>query len=188
MAKTAPIVLSMEPVPSGCTCPVCGQALSYESPGRYVCDICESAYAQRKTIEDVRADVEDLAKGMTARLATEPCSCGAGDGVATGQFPDGGGVNIHFDVEHEPGCPRGVHIEWPPIDDDYRRWQDGNAPSRRDHFVAELQRLIRLADTRPFRGHIKAGRALKQIARQHLLTDRAKRGSGPRKRSDRGLG
>lgn len=130
-ARTEPILLEMV-TREGPNCPVCSQSLSWSSAGVYVCDICESAAAQGKTIEEVRAEVEDLARGFTARFgsaAGERCTCGQGDGGF--RVVDAKGATTGFidmEVEHQEGCPLTPSLMWGPIDEEWRAWQDENAP------------------------------------------------------------
>lgn len=116
-AKTEPILLDMIAMPPGPNCPVCSASLSWMGAGRYVCDICESAHAQGKTIEEVRAEVEDLAHSFGAFMSGNRPHFFIED-TKTGERVG----HVHMDPEGDP--PK---MPWGPINEELRAWQDANA-------------------------------------------------------------
>jgi hypothetical protein len=104
-------------------CAVCGQTL--DEFGQ--CDVCTVALRDGVTIEEIRSEIEDLARSMTARFASaegKPCTCGAGpscvaiqEGPRRGRRARPAGC-ISFDIHHAHGCPRApAPFEWPPVDE-----------------------------------------------------------------------
>lgn len=102
-------------------CPCCGQHLSFDGAGLWECDICSVAAREGKSVEDVRREVEDLARGFTSRFSTEPCTCGAGSGAVHVRHTASGDRGIvDFEVKHRASCPRGVRrFRWGPIVDEW---------------------------------------------------------------------
>lgn len=134
------IKLDIKPGPSGPNCPVCGQTLSWEGPGLWGCDICQQA-VNGTTIEQVRAEVKDLARTFTAHFASaegKRCTCGA-DSTMTARGP---GVIIDSEVpQHRASCPLAPKgWRWPPIDEELRAWQDEATASQRAHALKAGER------------------------------------------------
>lgn len=137
----------------GPSCEVCGHHLDPDGE----CDICSVALRDGTTIEEVRADIEDLARSMTARFASaegRPCTCGAGSGcVAVQEGPRRGrGARpvgyIHFDVRHEDGCPRAPGpFDWTPVNEDARQRVFGY-DGRTEHARRLLNVLTQVRDER----------------------------------------
>lgn len=120
---TDTIHLDMDPVPPGPSCPVCGQALSWEGKGRWGCDICQQA-VNGMTIEEVRAEVESLARGITAMFS--------GDHPVGRLVEDGRVTGI---IDYEPPDDAPPFFDWPPINEEYRAWQDEASDAQAAHAV-----------------------------------------------------
>lgn len=107
-------------------CITCG-APAYDEKQRGLCDTCWVALCDGTSIEAARAEVEELARDVTARLASEPCTCGAGCGAVfinekvKGSRPAKRMGVIHFDVHHADDCPRSPgRFDWDEVDEDAR--------------------------------------------------------------------
>lgn len=120
------IILDITLTPTdGPRCAVCGALAAPESflavDGYRLCDTCESAYRSGQSIEQERAEVEDLARGFTAMMSHDrPCTCGQGSGMVRVEYRNGDAGIIDMEVRHADDCPRGVAFEWEPIDEDAR--------------------------------------------------------------------
>lgn len=109
-----PILLEMV-TREGPSCPVCSQSLSWLRAGVYVCDICELADKDGKTIEEVRADIEQLAHDVGSRL---------GGAMTCVHVEYKNGDRGIIDMEPAGDPPK---LPWGPIDEEWRAWQDANA-------------------------------------------------------------
>jgi hypothetical protein len=106
-----------------------------------LCETCWFAWSQGISIEEARMQVEETAAHWTARLSTEPCTCGVVD-VLVGVH-----ARIHLDVTHERPCPRAApEFEWTDVDEEARRVVFGY--DGREYHVARLLSALReiLAD------------------------------------------
>jgi hypothetical protein len=93
---------------------VCGQGLSWISPGVYEWDICTVAHRDGKTIEEVRREVEQLAHDCTAMFEGKR-------EVVHAEFGNGDRAIIHMgDPDDAP------HFDWPPINEQQRAWEASN--------------------------------------------------------------
>jgi hypothetical protein len=92
-------------------CLACRGSLSWAAPGVYERDICTVAHREGKTIEQVRREVEELARDCTAMFeGTRP--------HFHADFGNGDHAIIH--MEPEGDAP---HFDWPPINRKQVAWE-----------------------------------------------------------------